>query len=112
MIQHIRMHGQSGEWEVQLLRKGAPLGMMRRLFGTSKRKYEMKRRFFAVPAAGIPSEPDEKMAIRLRRLLMDRIRQAPDGRLTPHDYLMVCEESGASPRTVWREAKRQRLDSG
>ena len=106
MIRRIRMDGQSGEWEHVLIRADAPFDMMRRLFGTSNREYTKKRHLFAVSSVGRPTEPDEEMAIKLWHLLTNRIKQTQDGSLTPHDYLLICEESGASLRTVWREAKR------
>ena len=47
-------------------------------------------------------EPDEEVAIKLRHLLTGRIKQAPDGNLTPHDYLLICEESGVAAHGVAR----------
>ena len=111
MIRRIRMDRNHGEWEHVLIRADAPFDMMQRLFGTSNRDYTKKRHLFAVSStAGSTKPTDDEMAIRLWHLLTDRIRRSDDGQLTPHDYLLICEESGASLRTVWREARR--LDDG
>ena len=108
MIRRIRMDGECGEWENVLLRADAPFDMMWRLFGTRQREYTKKRYLFQVSSPGRPwpPNPDEELVVELRRLITDRIGRVPGGCLTPHDYLLICEESRVPLRTVWREAKK------
>ena len=108
-IRRIRMDRDSGDWEHVLIRADAPFEMMRRLFGTSNREYTKKRHLFAVSSVGRPAEPDQETLVKLWRLLRARMKQSPNGSLTPHDYVEISEESGATLRAVWRQAKQ--LDS-
>jgi hypothetical protein len=97
----------SEELQRDLVRRDAPLDMMRRLFGMGSREYTRLRRALAVePAVGRPPDPDEETAHRLWRAI-DAAMAVRDGQeLLPAHYLQICETSGASLRSVWRCAQR------
>lgn len=98
---------QSEELQRDLVKRDAPLDMMRRLFGMGSREYTRLRRALAVePAVGRPPEPDEETAHRLWRAIETAMAGRDGYELLPIHYLQICETTGASLRSVWRCAKR------
>jgi hypothetical protein len=97
----------SEELQRDLVRRDAPLDMMRRLFGMGSREYTRLRRALAVePTVGRPPEPDEETALRLWRAI-EAVSADRDGHaLLPVDYLRLCDATGASVRCVWRYVQR------
>lgn len=107
MLAHLRRERESEELQRDLIQADAPLEMMRSLFGVGSREYTRLRRMLAVePAVGRPPEPDEETAHRLWHALSVRLEaEAADG-LSPHAYLAVHRETGASLRAIWNLAQR------
>ena len=98
---------QSEELQRDLVKRDAPLDMMRRLFGMGSREYTRLRQALAVePAVGRPPEPDEETAHRLWRAIETAMAAREGMDLLPVHYLQICETTGASLRSVWRCAQR------
>lgn len=107
LLSRLKDARQSEELQRDLVKRDAPLDMMRRLFGMGSREYTRLRRALAVePTVGRPPEPDEETAHRLWREI-DAASAGRDGpELLPGQYLDICETTGASLRSVWRYAQR------
>lgn len=107
LIAHLQSARQSEEVQRDLIRRDAPLDMMRRLFGMGSREYTRLRRILAVqPAVGRPPEPDEDTAHQLWRAISSE-QDACDGEeLAAAQYLRISQGTGASMRCVWRHAQR------
>lgn len=107
LIANLQSARHSEEVQRDLIRRDAPLEMMRSLFGMGSREYTRLRRILAVqPAIGRPPEPDEDTAHQLWRLIAAE-QDACDGEaLTATQYLGISQATGASMRCVWRHAQR------
>ncbi|GAB5415715.1 MAG: hypothetical protein Cons2KO_33180 [Congregibacter sp.] len=107
LIANLQSARHSEEMQRDLIRRDAPLEMMRCLFGMGSREYTRLRRILAVqPAVGRPAEPDEDTAHRLWRAITAEQGACDGEELSPEQYLRVSQATGASIRTVWRHAQR------
>ena len=103
MVAHLRRERQSASTKRELIEADAPLEMMRRLFGVSRREYTRLRRLLRVETGnGRPREPDEAVSRSLWAAFIAR-REAHDlqSPFPPQEYLALHHETGASLRAIW-----------
>ena len=107
MLAHLRREREIEEVQRDLIQADAPLEMMCSLFGVGSREYTRLRRLLTVdPSIGRPAEPDEATSHAVWQAWSDRVKKDPTASLTPEDYLVLGEDTGASLRAVWNLTQR------
>jgi hypothetical protein len=101
-LAEVRRERDTAQVRTELIKRDAPAGMLRALYGMGDKEYTRLRRHLGVPCGvGRPLELDPDAAWALSEVLH---RYPPV--LSATDWLAIADESGVPLRTLWREHKR------
>lgn len=106
MISQLKRRRESEELQHALVAADAPLDMMQTFFGMGGREYSRLRQTLMVQmTVGRPTEPSEDEIEKLWAAWQERENKVVDTLLPPEEYLNICDETGVSVRTIWRQAQ-------
>ena len=106
LIERVRDLRQSTLVRDKLLKLDAPFPLMQALFGMDASEYaERGWRLQVRRHSGRPADPreDEETAV---WQAYEALQKPEDHALSPEDYLILCETTGVSARTVWSAMQR------